>query len=79
MSALETAFDFAPLRSGRTVTAQLRVRKCTNLLWFDLAKRLGYLGEKTGDSLDVQVERIDKMIISGLIRHQRAMEGRRET
>ena len=44
----------------------------------ELAKRLGYLGEKTGDSLDVQVERIDKMI-SGLIRRQRAMEGRGET
>ena len=43
----------------------------------ELAKRLGYLGESTGDSLDVQVERIDKMI-SGLIRRQRAMEGRGE-
>jgi four helix bundle protein len=43
----------------------------------ELAKRLGYLGEKTGDSLDGQVERIDKMI-SGLIRRQRAMEGKGE-
>jgi four helix bundle protein len=42
----------------------------------ELAKRLGYLGEQTGDSLDGQVERIDKMI-SGLIRRQRTMEGRR--
>jgi four helix bundle protein len=43
----------------------------------ELAQRLGYLGEKTGDSLDGQVERIDKMI-SGLIRRQRAMEGKGE-
>jgi four helix bundle protein len=43
----------------------------------ELAQRLGYLGEKTGDSLDGQVERNDKMI-SGLIRRQRAMEGKGE-
>ena len=30
------AFDFAALRSGRTGKAPQQVRKCTNLLWFDL-------------------------------------------
>ena len=30
------AFDFAALRSARAGKAPQQVRKCTNLLWFDL-------------------------------------------
>ena len=35
------AFDFAALRSGRTGQAPQQVRKCTNLLWSDLAQARG--------------------------------------
>ena len=37
LGASPVAFDFTPLRSGRTVKTPQRVRKCTNLVWFDLA------------------------------------------
>lgn len=35
----------------------------------EIAKRLGYLSGTTWAKIDVQMERIDKML-SGLIRHQ---------
>ena len=40
LGASPVAFDFAALRSGRTGKAPQPVRKCTNLLWSDLASEL---------------------------------------
>jgi hypothetical protein len=36
LGASPVVFDFIPLRSSRTVKTPQRVRKCTNLVWFDL-------------------------------------------
>jgi four helix bundle protein len=43
----------------------------------DAARRLGFLESQRWAALDVQVERIDKML-SGLIRHQKAVGVKRE-
>ena len=62
--ASPVACDFAALRAGRTVKARQRVSKCTNLLWFDLA-RLGHFYTNYKDITDLKLQfrdQLDKLL-----------------